>query len=1554
MIVGSAVNQSSNNDNITIPNSRSQADLQRKVLKSANLSPGDVSYVEAHGTGTGVGDPVEVASIREVYCGVQRRSPLYLSTLKGNIGHTEAAAGVAGLIKVILMMNHNMIPRQASHKALNPNIPELEPDNIVIPRKLTRWAGPRRVACVASYGASGSNATLLVQEMQRHEIEVSRTGAIPSKTRPKLPLCITAASVVSLYSYRDDFLDWLKRLRSESTTDIAVSDVLFNLADRVNHTLGHTITAIVSDLDDLEVKLNSATLSVSVPSPTKPVIMVFGGQEKLFVGLSREIPQSSRVFRDNLDRCHDVSISLGCKGIYPAVFKCSPISDLVTLHTALFAAQFASAQTWVDCGLEIKAIVGHSFGQLVAFCISGMLSLSDTLKLVIGRACLIQTQWGPENGSMLSIRASRQRISEVLATLRAEVDYMEIACHNGPLSHVVVGSTRAIEVLENYIDDCRDMRPSIKKRKLAVTHGFHSVYTESFLPQLAELAKGLDWREPKIHLEICDEEHTPVELDYRLAIHHTRRPVFFQQAVERLARRYPASCWLSAGQDSSIVRLARDSLSQSGNPSFICPELTASNAPTSLAEATLEMWREGQSVQYWPFHRRQKSEYQHMTLPPYSFEKNRHWLPFTRKARPQIVVATNPDQDMTEHEFLAISSNDGLKGAEFLISPKSRRFQALCRGHVMSGKALAPASLYIEAAIRAALILRKDVEATAWTPRVYNLFVQAPLGLDQSVSIRLSLTQLEGSQSSWIFTLSTQRLSTDCLRPSEPKVCSTGTVWLECSSGTQPGPEFERIASQNIPVRYRRIFDDPSAERMSGSHIYRAFDSVVRYGQEFHSVESIASVGLEAAGVIEIKPGIESLTDPRNTNARVLDGFLQPAGFLVNYFNNRELEDSLFICQAVDLVEIKRGVLPGNRFSFYTDMTLETQRSALANVYVFEATRRELIFAALGLRFAKVRRNLLARSIDTVIRPLKTVDENLQEHNSSAPSPDTPTHALSQTGPSFETPRAGQKICEILSKVTGIRTEQLEPWKSLEDLGVDSLAAIEVIRDIRASMGITIPLSTFVFFPDIAALFAYVGRCSEAGAERHSDSCSEAGDDDTIRNKDMFCEPMRARSYIKPSLEDQPTMTAAYNSFQEVRLSYDSTGPKASYMNIMYPNHVRLLRAYIVEALGKLECDNIDEWSEERLPDIKGVLPRHRQLLCQLLHVLEKDRPQSNPYGRPIQIDTGADKVPAEAIYRILKREWPEHASVHRLMHAIGSRLAECLLGKQDGLEIIFGDSANRKALHDFYENWPLFRTPTNLLAEFLRLTFTKSRGAGRFRILEVGAGTGGTTHCVLDVLSASKIPFEYHFTDVSPALVNAARSSFEGSVGLTFGVLDLEDDPPEELKGAFHVIIAANCVHATRSLHRSLANLRSMLREDGVLTLVEATRNIFVFDLIFGLLEGWWLSEDDRTHPLVDELQWKHELANAGFGEVLWTDGRCPDSKIVRVIGAFPKSKPGENMHNRAVRAEVKELVYKKIDGCDIIADVYCPTHPDPHTSRPIGECTTSATCKDSNQQVA
>ncbi|PQE27928.1 Beta-ketoacyl synthase protein [Rutstroemia sp. NJR-2017a BBW] len=1522
VIVGSGANQNHNVSHITVPHADSQFKLYNKVMKMGNVRPEAVTYVEAHGTGTRVGDPVEVNSIRHAYGGPQRDSTLYVASIKGNIGHTEAAAGVSGLIKVLLMMKHGKIPRQASYKQLNPQIPSLDQDRMAVPTSVIPWNPPVRVACVNSHSAAGSNSTLLLREKPH------RKNTVAPLCLKKYPLIFSAGSANSLSMYSKKLLDWVKGAKDGTSNLLAT--LAFNLADRTNHKLPYILSTSVSSIQDLKSKLEAASsgLGIDTVNTPKPVVLVFGGQDSDYVGLCKDIFNTSKVFRTHLDLCNDILMSRGLESIYPAIFQLEPIDNLMTLHSALFAVQYASAKAWMECGLTVDGVIGHSFGQLTAFCISGCLSLADALTLVVERAFLMQKYWGDERGAMLSMQTDRGTVEQVLQSLKTQDSdfYAEIACYNGPRNYVVGGSSESVNVLEQHVSETPSLRGSVRTKRLRVTHGFHSRFTEPILARLTAVAKQLDWKRSTLHLEICDEFGGVTEPDFEIIAQCTRRPVYFQQAVERLTKRFSQITWIESGRGSSVNQLVKDSIVNAQEHTFISPQLSSSNAQDSLTDTTTELWKYGYAVQYWPFHRSQKLAYEHLSLPPYQFEKTRHWLPYVRRG---AEVEVKQDEKIEEtHELISFLQykDKSQKEAVFRVDPQSDRFQALVGGHVIAGETLVPAALFFEIISRAALYLQNRTDREEYVPTVKDLAMKYPIGSHTSTEITLTLKRLEDKHPSWSFTITTKN---SAQKVAESKQ-STGKVYLKKRGDTQAARDFKRFESLTGHRRYREVSDHPSSEKMQGKHLYRAFGSIVNYSDIYQGVKEISCLEHEAAAKVIMSPDIAA-TDQRLCDTLMIDSFMQLSGFLVNYFNNPSLDD-IFLCMHIEHAEIGGSFNPdAKEWVVYATQGEDDDSDASSDIYVFEAESKRMVMAVFGCRFMKMRKDVIAQILKDANQPVSATSSRIEAAQKPAPRViEKPTPIRTKTSPT-RSPGKRAEIFKILSDVTDYPVDEIKGESSLEDFGIDSLMATEVLNDIRSTLDLNIDLTSFLLFRSINALVAHVneslGLNSEDGDLDATPSSDGSDDVDS-----GFMEEIEVVSKTIPEKVERPVITSAFSSFDKMRLGYDQIAEQTKATGFFanaYPHQERLVLAYVVEAFADLGCDWTSLQPGDRIPELK-TLPKHTKLMRQLHRILEDGNVIQSTNQGFVLTDSPLDPTPAESIYQQTLNLHPEHDIVLKLVRSVGSQLASCLSGEKDGLQVVFGDREVKQNLETMYEFWPLLRSATILLGDILQQTFTHSHGTGKFRILEVGAGTGGTTRYIVEYLRNCGIPFEYVFTDISASLVGAARKKFKGVEGMEFEVLDLEKEVSGEYKESFHCIIATNCVHATRDLVVTLSHIRKMLREDGALMLVETTENMYWLDIVVGLFEGWWLFEDGREHALADEGRWERALKEAGFAAVGFSGGETREARTVRVIGGFVGGVEDEEQVDAVVlKPEGKRLetvVYKRVREQDIHADIYYP----------------------------
>jgi len=336
----------------------------------------------------------------------------------------------------------------------------------------------------------------------------------------------------------------------------------------------------------------------------------------------------------------------------------------------------------------------------------------------------------------------------------------------------------------------------------------------------------------------------------------------------------------------------------------------------------------------------------------------------------------------------------------------------------------------------------------------------------------------------------------------------------------------------------------------------------------------------------------------------------------------------------------------------------------------------------------------------------------------------------------------------------------------------------------------------------------------------------------------------------------------------------------SGYMDTINPKQTQLCIALVVEAFEKLGCNLRTAKAGAELPRI-SYAPQHARLAQYIYSLLEKD-------GRLIDVDgdiivrtaVSPPHKSSKELLDSLVAAFPDHAFANRLAFYCGTRLVEVLQGNLDGIKLIFGSEEGRQLVSGLYGDSLLNKIFYKLVEETLtRLVTRLSRDSGPLKILEMGAGTGGTTKYLVSLLAKLGVPVEYTFTDLVPSFVALARRTFKAYPFMKFRAHDIEQEPADDLIGTQHIVIASNAVHATHSLTVSAKNIRKTLRPDGFLMMLEMTETLPWVDIIFSLLEGWWLFDDVRLHAISHQSHWERELQAVGYGHVDWTDGQFPEN---------------------------------------------------------------------------
>lgn len=1023
------------------------------------------------------------------------------------------------------MLKYNTIPMQASFESLNPAIPPLEPDRLVIPTTTHKWTARSKVACINNYGASGSNATMIVCPPPSTNY-YSPHRITENSTLEKYPIFISANSVASLIANCVALQIQLARLSADCESRGLLANLAHNLATKQNRALPHALATTAATLSELDNQLCAVAKGTSaqvlqMPSKAKPVVLVFGGQVNDAVGLSQDLYERSILFRSYLDQCDTILRSFGLKGLYPEIFQTAPVSDIVALQSMVFSVQYSSSKAWMDSGLQIEAVIGHSLGQFAAMYISGTLSVEEGLKLVSGRASLMQKHWGSERGSMIAVEADTATVESIISALKVfgSDHAVEIACYNGPTSHVLVGRETSIVRIQEIIAHEPFQAKAIKSKRLNVTHGFHSVFTEPLLPSLMILAEELTFKNPVIHLETCSDGQNWIQPTAQLVAEHTRTSVYFSQAINRLADRLGPCTWIEAGSASSVISMARHALDPSrlDQHSFQSCQLGCARTMGSLANTTVNLWKWGHHTQFWPFHPLQRDHYTPINMPPYQFEKTTHWLdwkePSEAAHNTEAPVLLASEADLIS--FVGYRKQDN-REAEFSVNPRSKQWKAHVTGHAVLSEPLCPAPMYVELASRAAALLKEDKESKSCPVLVENIEIKSPLGLAQDRSITIIMTRRE-STCCWDFELMSQAIS----ERTSPLSHGTGKLVLQSENPVH----LEDFVRYEKLVRYDRfasIRSDLRSEALQGAMVYNVFSKVVNYASWYKGVRSVFSRDGEAVGKVVPPNQSEEGLAGTITSPLALDSFIQVSGLHVNSLTECG-PNQVFVCTKLNRIQIspnfRADASESRAWDVYTNLTKTGDRTVSNDIYVFDSSNQSLVIIILGASFNRVPISSLAKVLSQANSKTSITKNN--HITTKEPTQETtmkkernPFHSLPLVEPGISRPGAEARastltsvnagvindLRELIHKVADISVGDLEDHSTLEELGMDSLMVTEVASEISKCFAVDISPHDFEELPSLNSVGELIfSRGYNSGKPQEiSSSSSSSGEFDEV------------------------------------------------------------------------------------------------------------------------------------------------------------------------------------------------------------------------------------------------------------------------------------------------------------------------------------------------------------------------------------------------------------------------------------------------------------------------
>ncbi len=1380
VIRGSATNQDGRSGGLTVPSGPAQEAVIRSALNDARLSPADIDYVEAHGTGTQLGDPIEVRALGNALCeGRTPDRPLLIGSVKTNIGHLESAAGVAGVIKVVLALQHGRIPPHLHFRQPSPQI-DWQRHPVQVLAEGRAWpssTAPRR-AGVSSFGFSGTNAHMVLEEAPPEPDSAGMPGTaplyvLPLSARSREALRALAREYASLLGGKVSAADAgaPRRAWAEAADHTDLAHIAHSAGIGRNH-FTERLAVVAADAATARAALlafargethEALHEGSSQPGQATEFAFMYTGQGSQYPGMAARLIDRLPVVREVIDRC-DAALGADARGrtLKQVLGEPDAPAGQAALHEtawtqpALFALELALTEQWRRWGVAPAAVIGHSVGEYAAACAAGVFSLEEGLALIAERGRLMQAL--PPGGAMASFNAPQDVVLPAVATYAGR---LVVAAFNAPDNLVVAGDAPTLALLLEQL-----AARQVQGQMLHVALAAHSPRVEPALAGLEAAARRVTMHAPTVPVAwnvtggALEGARAP---DAAYWCRHLREPVRFADGLRWLGAQ-GLRHFIEVGPHPVLAALAERNFAE-GEARVIGSMRRGRDDWAELMHALARAYVLGAAID-WAEVGRPHGARRVLGLPTYPFERQSYWTdagPQPPRAgaatggghrdgagagagaghRPASRAPQRTTRPAGTGALDGVRLPTALPVFEWCLQPSTPPGLG---EHLVHGAPLVAGPVFLEMAAAAARC------ATGRTPRLLQGFeVHAPLVLP-APGRQVQLHMLpEADAGSMRFEIHSRAVPAP---GSEEDPAAA--AWTRHASGRlRQLDDGEDLMSAAAPSDLAALATRLGPAQPCTAHYERLRAVGIELGpafaplQQAHRQPGVALARLARPGVVPA--GAFTLAHPG-----VLDGALQAAGL------------------ALPLPEVQAGTGPG-------------------------ATTTYLLH---GLQELALR---------------------------STPLPDALwCHARLRPAQSAEP------------------AEWLADVELLDDAGVPlgRIAGISLRRAAVESLQRIVASATAIDAPaDPVAPLGYQVRWEPAPAFTHA----------------------------------APRLTPASACAQDTRAAFERLAAEhgmAVYDDLL-PELARLGTAHVERAL--LDLGFVDRPGRRFHADDEaralGVVAAHRRLFARMLRMLAEDGALAATDGgfecrRALRAPT--PQAQAARYEAALARFAPVDGEITTLRRC-GEHLARVLRGEQDPLQLLFPGGSFAEA-RKLYVDSPFARTYNGAVAAWLQTAVAALPEHARLRVLEVGAGTGGTTAYVLPLL-ARLLPgrVDYTFSDLSPLFLERAAEQFAAHRFVQYQRLDIERDPaPQGLQpGHYDIVIAANVLHATADLGGAVAHVRSLLAPGGALLALEGTAPQRWVDLTFGLTEGWWRFTDTgrrRDHPLITRPAWLDMLQAQGF----------------------------------------------------------------------------------------
>ncbi|BCR97118.1 non-reducing polyketide synthase encA [Aspergillus luchuensis] len=1094
IIRASATNHAGNASSITHPHAPTQEHLFSQILKEANVNALDVDVIEMHGTGTQAGDTTEMESVTNVFCpGLKRRlHPLYVSSVKANVGHGEAAAGITALVKALLMFQKSAIPKHVGIKtAINKQFRDLGTLNVKIPMETVSWAhdnNRRRFALVNNFSAAGGSTCLLLQEPPVR----STPQACP---HPTLPVAVSAKSKVSLKNNIRSLITYLQQNPSSDLPSLSYTTTARRMHYRYRVVVngGSTqelIRRLQTCLNDVEMRR---------PIPKRPsVAFVFSGQGSFYTSIGRQLFEEYPPYREKIQRLDKLCLLHGFPSIIPLILSQEQdTAAVMPLMTQLLTTcvQIALTDLWRMLGVKPDVVIGASLGEYAALHAAGVLSASDAIFLVGRRALLLQELCTIGTHGMVTVRAS---VDEICECLPHRKEY-EVACINAQRNVTIAGPVEHMDDIQASLES-----NGYSTTKLNVPFAFHSAHVEPILRRFGEISRTVTFHSPKASVLsplLADNVTSRDILADSYLERATRAPVRFAAALERAQEMgiiHSNTAFIEIGVHQTYSNAVRATVR---DMTCMVPSMRSDQSNWSTFAASMSALHEvGVEIDWNEWYRPFEPNLRLLTLPSYQWDMKKHWIQYNgnwlllkdKGLKTQdggaLAPVTSAFQTPLLHQILEESSSEN--GHTVLMQSNIMEDQLLkiISGHKMCGRPVMSVFAYPDMALSLAnyiytkhqpqvelpsldfgnvqifqgLVARKSQANPQW------LRVRADADLKHR-SVRMSFEHaLEDGHGSH------ETLATGVV------TCGDSQIWSD-EWGTQTDLLISRIE-----VLYR-LAQEGQASRLSGNLVYSFFKTLVDYSEKYRGIQSVVLHHLEGVAEVLLPPGEGGWTAAPN----YIDSVSHVAGFILNGSNALDDHDTVYVMDGWKSMRFSQPLVPGARYQSYTSLKPAKEKPGFYISDVFVIRDGQIVGQIRGMTMRPLPRILLRRFFDPPeespmshkdLSVSSTISDSLtRTHSPISVSPGRPIESIERDTPP-STPDDAEispvarndsglvkQAMGIIASETSICPEELTDDVEFANIGVDSLLSLVLVEKFALGLHLNLRASVFQDCPSVGS-----------------------------------------------------------------------------------------------------------------------------------------------------------------------------------------------------------------------------------------------------------------------------------------------------------------------------------------------------------------------------------------------------------------------------------------------------------------------------------------------------